>query len=62
MKKISFILFPVYRNNAYFVLVGLGFGTAGGFLLGLWLARPHITSPIMKAVAFISVDEANVNN
>nr|XP_029712831.1 reticulon-4-interacting protein 1 homolog, mitochondrial isoform X1 [Aedes albopictus] len=41
-------------NNAFFVLVGLGFGTTGGVLLGFWLARPHIAMPIMKSIACTS--------
>lgn len=62
MCTISFLsILLVARNNAFFVLIGLGFGTTGGFLLGLWLARPHLAEPIMKAVACISFrDNDNV--
>uniref|UniRef100_A0A1B0CFE2 Enoyl reductase (ER) domain-containing protein n=1 Tax=Lutzomyia longipalpis TaxID=7200 RepID=A0A1B0CFE2_LUTLO len=41
----------ISRNNAFFVCVGLGLGTAGGFFLGLWLARPSLSAPVMKAIA-----------
>ncbi|XP_062558988.1 reticulon-4-interacting protein 1 homolog, mitochondrial-like isoform X2 [Armigeres subalbatus] len=41
-------------NNAFFVLVGLGFGTTGGVLLGFWLARPNLAMPIMKSIACTS--------
>ncbi|XP_059607478.1 reticulon-4-interacting protein 1, mitochondrial-like isoform X2 [Phlebotomus argentipes] len=40
----------ISRNNAFFVCVGLGLGTAGGFFLGLWLARPTLARPVMKAI------------
>ncbi|XP_063708074.1 reticulon-4-interacting protein 1, mitochondrial-like [Culicoides brevitarsis] len=49
----------ISRNNAFFVLIGLGFGTTGGFLLGLWLARPHLAEPIMKAVACVSYKDSD---
>jgi NADPH:quinone reductase-like Zn-dependent oxidoreductase len=54
-----FNLFPllVARNNAFFILVGLGFGTTGGFLIGFWLSRPHLVSPIMKSIAILKYDE-----
>uniref|UniRef100_A0A1L8DZN5 Putative reticulon-4-interacting protein 1 mitochondrial n=1 Tax=Nyssomyia neivai TaxID=330878 RepID=A0A1L8DZN5_9DIPT len=41
----------ISRNNAFFVCIGLGLGTAGGFFLGLWLARPSLSAPVMKAIA-----------
>uniref|UniRef100_A0A6B2EPY3 Putative zinc-binding oxidoreductase n=1 Tax=Phlebotomus kandelakii TaxID=1109342 RepID=A0A6B2EPY3_9DIPT len=44
----------ISRNNAFFVCVGLGFGTAGGFFLGLWLARPSLSAPVMKAITCCS--------
>ncbi|XP_053684916.1 reticulon-4-interacting protein 1 homolog, mitochondrial-like isoform X1 [Sabethes cyaneus] len=44
----------ISRNNAFFILVGLGFGTTGGVLLGVWLARPHLAAPIMKSIACTS--------
>ncbi|XP_052564779.1 reticulon-4-interacting protein 1, mitochondrial-like isoform X1 [Culex pipiens pallens] len=44
----------ISRNNAFFILVGLGFGTTGGVLLGFWLARPHLATPIMKSIACTS--------
>lgn len=44
----------ISRNNAFFILVGLGFGTTGGVLLGVWLARPHLAMPIMKSIACTS--------
>ena len=63
-RKIYFItiyLFSVSRNNAFFILIGLGFGTTGGFLLGFWLTRPHLVSPIMKAISITKyADKENV--
>ncbi|XP_055591829.1 reticulon-4-interacting protein 1, mitochondrial-like isoform X2 [Uranotaenia lowii] len=51
----------ISRNNAFFILVGLGFGTTGGVLLGVWLARPHLATPIMKSIATTSFrDPENV--
>lgn len=44
----------VARNNTYFVLLGLGLGTAGGCMIGMWLARKSSTNPIMKSVACVS--------
>ncbi|XP_055623336.1 reticulon-4-interacting protein 1, mitochondrial-like isoform X2 [Toxorhynchites rutilus septentrionalis] len=44
----------ISRNNAFFILVGLGFGTTGGVLLGFWLARPHLATPIMKSITCTS--------
>ncbi|XP_055704646.1 reticulon-4-interacting protein 1, mitochondrial-like isoform X2 [Phlebotomus papatasi] len=41
----------ISRNNMFFVCVGLGLGTAGGFLLGLWLARPSVSAPVMKSIS-----------
>lgn len=41
------------------MFVGLGLGTTGGFFLGLWLARPHIAEPIMKAVACVSFRDSD---
>lgn len=55
----QFCFVSVSRNNAFFVLIGLGFGTTGGFLLGLWLARPHLAEPIMKAVACVSYKDSD---
>ncbi|GAB0090827.1 Reticulon-4-interacting protein 1 [Sergentomyia squamirostris] len=47
----------ISRNNAFFVCVGLGLGTAGGFFLGLWLARPSPSAPVMKAITCSSFDD-----
>ncbi|XP_053671147.1 reticulon-4-interacting protein 1, mitochondrial-like [Anopheles nili] len=44
----------IARNNAFAILIGLGFGTTGGFMLGVWLARPHLPTPIMKSIASTS--------
>ncbi|XP_050080561.1 reticulon-4-interacting protein 1, mitochondrial-like isoform X2 [Anopheles maculipalpis] len=44
----------IARNNAFAILIGLGFGTTGGFMLGMWLARPHLPTPIMKSIASTS--------
>ncbi|XP_035787120.1 reticulon-4-interacting protein 1, mitochondrial-like isoform X2 [Anopheles albimanus] len=44
----------IARNNAFLVLIGLGFGTTGGFMLGMWIARPHLPTPIMKSIASTS--------
>lgn len=44
----------ISRNNIFFVSVGLGIGTVGGFVLGFWLARPHLISPVMKSISCIS--------
>lgn len=47
----------VARNNLFFVLVGLGIGATGGIFLGMWMARPHFTSPVMKAIVCVSFKE-----
>ncbi|CRL05020.1 CLUMA_CG018188, isoform A [Clunio marinus] len=44
----------ISRNNTYFVLLGLGLGTAGGCVIGMWLARKNIANPIMNSVACVS--------
>uniref|UniRef100_A0A182IPZ2 Uncharacterized protein n=1 Tax=Anopheles atroparvus TaxID=41427 RepID=A0A182IPZ2_ANOAO len=44
----------IARNNAFAILIGLGFGTTGGFMLGMWIARPHLPTPIMKSIASTS--------
>lgn len=49
-----FILFLVARNNLFFILVGFSVGTAGGIMIGMWMARPHFTSPVMKAIVCFS--------
>lgn len=49
----QFILILVARNNTYFVLLGAGFGAAGGLMIGMWLAR-NAANPIMKSVACVS--------
>lgn len=49
---ISVIL--VARNNTYFILLGVGFGAAGGCMVGMWLARKIVANPIMKSVACTS--------
>ncbi|XP_058462164.1 reticulon-4-interacting protein 1 homolog, mitochondrial-like isoform X2 [Malaya genurostris] len=49
----------ISRNNAFFILVGIGFGTTGGVLLGFWLARPHLATPIMKSIACTSFRDPN---
>lgn len=36
------------------MLLGLGLGTAGGLLCGMWLARKNSANPIMKSVACVS--------
>lgn len=51
-QKISSV--PVARNNLFFVIIGLGVGASGGILLGMWIARPHFTSPVMKAIVCFS--------
>lgn len=52
----------VARNNAYFILVGLTIGTAGGFMLGVYLGRESIPHPIMKAVACLAFRGKEVND
>lgn len=47
-------LILVARNNTYFVLLGVGFGAAGGCMVGMWLARKIVANPIMKSVACTS--------
>lgn len=55
-------LILVARNNTYFVLLGVGFGAAGGCMVGMWLARKIVANPIMKSVACTSFhDHDNVN-
>lgn len=41
-------------NNTYFVLLGLGLGTASGCMIGMWLARKTSANPIMKSIACVS--------
>ena len=52
----------VARNNLFFVCVGLGIGTTGGILLGMWMARPHFSSPVMRAIACFSFKDADVSS
>lgn len=49
----QFVLVLVARNNTYLVLLGAGFGAAGGLMIGMWLAR-NTANPIMKSVACVS--------
>lgn len=42
--------------------VGLGIGTVGGFVLGFWLARPHLISPVMKSISCVSFNDGDVGH
>lgn len=36
------------------MLLGLGFGTVGGCMIGMWLARKQTSHPFMKSIAAVS--------
>lgn len=51
----------VCRNNAFYVCVGIGVGTIGGFMLGLYVARPY-APPVMKSIACLYIRGPDVRN
>lgn len=47
----------ICQNNIFYVCVGLGFGVAGGFMIGMWYAKPKLAAPVMKSIACIYLNE-----
>ncbi|KAG4068504.1 hypothetical protein HA402_004845 [Bradysia odoriphaga] len=47
----------ICQNNIFYVCVGLGFGVAGGFVIGMWYAKPKLAAPVMKSIACIYLNE-----
>ncbi|KAJ6647952.1 Reticulon-4-interacting protein 1, mitochondrial [Pseudolycoriella hygida] len=47
----------IWQNNMFYVCVGLGLGVAGGFLLGMWYAKPKLAAPVMKSIACMYLNE-----
>jgi hypothetical protein len=41
--------------------MGMGVGTTGGILLGMWLSRPAIANPTMKSVACLMFGKTSVS-
>lgn len=56
------LIISVARNNLFFICVGLSIGTAGGYILGTWMARPFYPCPVMKAIACFAFREPDVIN
>lgn len=55
-----FVHMPVCRNNVFYVCIGIGVGTVGGFMLGAYWSRP-LAPPVMKAIACTHLDGPNVS-
>lgn len=58
---IGVLFVAVARNNLFYVCIGLSIGTACGYIIGTWIARPYYPSPVMKAVACLAFRDPDVS-